>query len=142
MPTITKQLELPATPDEVWAKLTDFSSYSEWNTTHVGFPNGAPSSVTEGETFKEKVKIMGMPGEVDWRVAEVTEGSHLFLDGKGPMGTHMKMTYDLEAAGEGTRINLDSEFGGAALGPMAKALEKESEKSLTESLEKLKALLA
>ena len=141
MPTITKQVELPAPPEQVWAKLTDFSSYGEWNTTHVGFPDGAPSAPSEGATFKEKVRIMGMPGEVAWTVAEVTEGSHLFLDGKGPMGTHMKMTYDLEPAGEGTRFKVDSEFGGAALGPMAKALEKESSKSLDESLEKLRSLL-
>lgn len=141
MPNITKELELPAAPDQVWAKLTDFSSYAEWNTTHAGFPDGAPPAPTQGATFKEKVKIMGMPGEVNWTVAEVTEGERLFLDGKGPMGTHMKMTYDLQPAGEGTRILLDSEFGGAALGPMAKALEKESDKSLDESLEKLRALL-
>ena len=141
MPNITKQLELDAPPDQVWAKLTDFASYGEWNTTHAGFPDGPPGAPSEGATFKEKVKIMGMPGEVNWTVAEITDGQHLFLDGKGPMGTHMKMTYDIEPAGDGTRINLDSEFGGAALGPMAKALEKESNKSLDESLEKLKALL-
>ena len=141
MPTITKQLELDAPPEQVWATLTDFSRYPEWNTTHAGFPDGAPTAPAEGATFKEKVKIMGMPGEVNWTVAELTEGKCLFLDGKGPMGTHMKMTYVIESHSAGTRINLDSEFGGAALGPMAKTLEKESEKSLDESLEKLRALL-
>jgi carbon monoxide dehydrogenase subunit G len=142
MPNITKELELPAPPDQVWATLTDFSAYPEWNTTHVAFPDGTPGAPTQGATFREKLTIMGMPGEVSWTVAEVTEGRHLFLDGEGPMGTHMKMAYDLEPNGAGTLCKVDSEFGGAALGPMVKALETASSKSLDESLEKLRARFA
>jgi uncharacterized protein YndB with AHSA1/START domain len=136
MPTISKSVELPAPPESVWAKLTDFGAYGEWNVTHVGFPDGAPTALDTSTSFKEKVKIMGMPGEVQWTVKRVEEGSALELDGKGPMGTHMRYLYELAAENGGTRLAVDSEFGGAALGPMEGALTKESEKALDESLAK------
>jgi carbon monoxide dehydrogenase subunit G len=142
MPSVNKTVELSATPDAVWATITDFSKYGEWNTTHVAFPDGTPASLEAGETFKEKVKIMGMPGEVAWSVVESNAPSSLKLSGKGPMGTHMAYAYTLSPAGDGTQLDLESEFGGAALGAMAGALTKETDKALDESVEKLKGLVA
>jgi len=142
MPSVNKSVDLEATPDAVWAALTDFSQYGEWNVTHVAFPDGAPASLEPGATFKEKVRIMGMPGDVAWSVEEAIAPSTLTLAGKGPMGTHMKYAYTLSAAGEGTHLDVESEFGGAALGAMAGALTKETDKALDESVEKLKALIA
>jgi carbon monoxide dehydrogenase subunit G len=142
MPVINKSVDLPATPDVVWQKLTDFGNYGDWNVTHVGFPDGPPADVTEGASYKEQLKIMGMPGEVAWSVTAADAPSHLALDGAGPMGTFMKFDYKLEAADGGTRLSIDSEFGGAALGPMEAMLQTESEKALDQSVEKLKGLLA
>ena len=62
MATITKTAEVSAAPDEVWGKLTDTESFPDWQTTHVSYPEGPPE-LSEGSTFKEKVTIMGMPGE-------------------------------------------------------------------------------
>ncbi len=142
MPTITKTAELAAAPDRVWATLTDFAAYGDWNVVHVGFPDGAPEAVAEAATFKEKVKIMGMPGEVTWTVAAAEEPSKLELAGAGPMGTTMRTLYRLEPNGDGTLLTYESEFGGAALAAMAGPLTKESDKAASESIEKLTGLLA
>ncbi|WP_372788583.1 SRPBCC family protein [Paraconexibacter sp.] len=139
---MNKTIEFAASPDAVWQTITDFSKYGEWNVTHVAFPDGAPTDVTAGATFKEKVKIMGMPGDVAWQVDEADAPTSLRLSGKGPMGTHMKYVYTLSPNGDGTQLDLESEFGGAALGAMAGALTKETDKALGESVEKLKALVA
>jgi uncharacterized protein YndB with AHSA1/START domain len=143
MGTVTNTTELPASPEQVWAKLANPSSYKEWLTTHAGLAEGGDGPLSEGSTFKEKVKIMGMPGEVNWTVVEAVEPERLVLDGKGPMGTKMRTAYSLKSSdGDSTVIDYEAEFGGAALGPMAGPLEKESKKSADESLEKLKALLS
>lgn len=142
MPSISRSVDIEASPDAVWATITDFDRYGEWNVTHQSFPEAPPSPLATGSTFKEKVKIMGMPGEVAWAVTELDEGSRLALDGKGPMGTHLNYDYSLESVNGGTRVNAEAEFGGAALGPMAGQLEKQSAQALDESLEKLKGLLA
>ena len=141
MGTVTNSTELPAPPDQVWAKLADPSQYKDWLTTHAGLAEGGNGLLSQGDTFKEKVKIMGMPGEVSWTVTEADEPRRLVLDGKGPMGTSMHTAYQLTENGGSTKVDYEAEFGGAALGPMKGPLEKESKKSADESLEKLKALL-
>lgn len=142
MPTITKTAELPAAPDQVWAKLTDLNNYGEWNVVHVGFPDGAPTDLSPAATFKEKVKIMGMPGEVTWTVQAADEPEKLELAGAGPMGTKMRTTYALAPNGDGTTLTYESEFGGAALAAMEGPLTKESDKAATESLTRLTALVS
>jgi carbon monoxide dehydrogenase subunit G len=142
MATITKTVELPAPPATVWDKLTQLDAMAEWNTVHVGFGDGAPEALAPDATFKEKITIMGMPGEVDWKVAEYEDGSHIKLEGAGPMGTTMVQSFDLAAEGEGTRLDVSNEFGGAAIQAMSATLEKEGDKALTNSLERLAQLVA
>lgn len=142
MPSVNKTVQINASPEQVWATLTDFSKYGEWNVTHVAFPDGAPASLDAGATFKEKVKIMGMPGEVAWSVDEAAAPTTLKLSGTGPMGTHLEYAYTLSPSDSGTELALESEFGGAALGAMAGALTKEADKALEESATKLQALVA
>lgn len=142
MATVTNTTELPAGADAVWAKLANPSSYKDWLATHAGLPDD-PGTLTTGTTFKEKVKIMGMPGEVSWTVEEAVENERLVLDGKGPMGTKMRTAYRITGGdADSTTVEYEAAFEGAALGPMMGPLTKESEKAANESLDRLKALLA
>ena len=65
MPEVSRSAELPAPPERAWEIFSDISRYGEWNETHDGFPDGPPELAT-GTTFREKVTIMGMPGEATW----------------------------------------------------------------------------
>lgn len=141
MALIAETADLPAPPERVWEKVADLSAWPEWQSIHQGFPDGAPE-LAPGTTFKQKVKIMGMPGEVDWTVETVEPNTRLELQGKGPMGTTMRTAYALQAENGGTRVAYEAEFGGAALAAMAGPLEKESRKGAAESLEKLRALVS
>ena len=141
MATVTNTTELPASADQVWEKLANPSSYKDWLATHAGLPND-PGTLSTGSTFKEKVKIMGMPGEVDWTVEEAVENECLVMDGKGPMGTKMRTTFRITGNGDATTVAYEAAFEGAALTPMMRPLTKESEKAANESLERLKALLS
>jgi uncharacterized protein YndB with AHSA1/START domain len=141
MAVISESTELPAPPERVWTAVSDLSTWPQWQTVHQGFPDGEPE-LSEGTTFKQKVTIMGMPGEVNWTVASLEENKRLELQGKGPMGTTMRTLYELAAENGGTRVNYEAEFGGAALAAMAAPLEKASRQGAQESLEKLRAHLA
>ena len=140
MAVITKSTEIPAPPEEVWAVINDTGRSEEWQTIHAGFPDGSPGTLGPDSEFRQKVKIMGMPGEVKWKVTEHQEPSRLKLDGEGPMGTTLSTAFSIEGQDGSTNFTYETEFGGAALAPMAGALEKESEKAAQESMEKLKAL--
>ena len=142
MAVVSETAELPASPEQVWAKVGDLSTYPEWLTLHEGFPDGTPE-LTEGTTFKEKVKIMGMPGEVTWTVTACEPNKRLEMEGRGPMGTTTRAGWTLAAnGGDSTSLTYEGEFSGAALAPMASALEKESRKTAVESIEKLRQLLS
>ena len=141
MATIIKQAQVDAPADAVWAKLTDTSSYGDWLATHVGYPDGPPE-LAQGATFKEKVTVMGMPGEVDWTVTKLEPGSAVEMEGTGPMATTLRAAYRVEPNGEATTVTFESEFGGAALAAMAQPLESASNQALEKSLDQLKATLS
>lgn len=142
MATITKETELSASVDDVWAKLTDLEGYSDWLSIHTGYPEGAPVELTPGTTFKETVTVMGMPGEVTWTVKEIELGSSLEFEGVGPMGVQLRNAYRLEANGGGTKLVCESEFGGPALAAMEGPLSAASEQALNDSLKNLEAQLS
>ena len=140
MAVITKSTEISASPEDVWAVINDTSRAEEWQTIHAGYPDGSPGALSADTEFRQKVKIMGMPGEVKWKVTEHQEPSRLKLDGEGPMGTTLSTAFSIEGQDGSTSFTYETEFGGAALAPMAAALEKESDKQAEESMAKLKAL--
>ena len=141
MAVLENSIRIPAEQDKVWGAIADLDVYGQWMTLHVDFPEGTPAEMKEGESFKEKVKIMGMPGDVTWTVADYQQGSRIELSGEGPMGTKLSAVFELEGAGDETKVSYSSEFGGAALAALAATLEKEAGKAGQESLEKLRDLV-
>jgi carbon monoxide dehydrogenase subunit G len=141
MAVISESVEVSADQQTAWDKVADIDNMGDWNTVHVDFPNGGPGAPETGKTFKEKVTIMGMPGEVDWTIDEVDAPNTLSMKGAGPMGTTMAAKFVVEGNGAGTKITYDTEFGGAALAAMAGPLETASKKAADESLAKLKEQL-
>jgi len=141
MAVLESSIEIPAPPEKVWAAIADLNTYGQWMTLHVAFPDGVPDEVKEGVSYREKVKVMGMPGEVEWTVADYQDTSRIELQGDGPMGTKLRAVFGLEATGDGTKVSYESEFGGAALAPLQGTVEKEAQKAGEESLANLRAVV-
>ena len=141
MAEISMSAEVGASPDEVWAKLSDPSSTGEWLATHVDYPDGPPE-YAEGAEFKEKVTIMGMPGEVVWKIVELVPGSSLKMEGAGPMGVVLKASYAVEGDGDTSQVTFNTEFEGAALAAMAAPLENASKQALQKSIDQFKTLVS
>ena len=142
MPTVVQTLDIPATQEQVWEVATDWSRYGEWNATHTGFPEGPPPT-EPGATFKERITIMGMPGEASWTVTEMTAPNLTAWDGQGPMGITLATRLELAAAGEATIVSIQISFdGGPLAGPIGGTVARSAEKSALESLEKLRGLVA
>ena len=142
MPTGTQTLDIPAPADRVWEVATDLSRYGEWNVTHTGFPEGAPQA-EQGATFKEKITIMGMPGEASWTVTEHVAPNRSVWSGEGPMGITLGSKLEIAGSGETATVSIEVSFdGGPLAGPMGETLAKSAEKSAAESLEKLKGIVS
>lgn len=142
MAEVSAQLRIEAPAEKVWARLTDFSSYGDWNVTHVGFPQGTPAAPEPAATYQENMRLMGFPAEVTWTVEEYEPGRVLATRGKGPMGVHLGMRYALTPNGDATTVRVDGDFTGAAVSLMAGKLKDSATTALDESLRKLAALVA
>ncbi|MFF2721751.1 SRPBCC family protein [Streptomyces sp. NPDC058011] len=143
MAEVSAEARIEAPAEKVWAQLTDFSSYGEWNTTHTSFPKGGPATLETGATYEENMKLMGFPAEVTWTVDELEDSRLLTTRGKGPMGVNLAMRYSLAPSPDGaaTTVRIESEFAGAAVSLMGGKLKDSATAALQESLRKLGGLV-
>ncbi|ARP69139.1 polyketide cyclase [Streptomyces pluripotens] len=142
MAEVSAEARIQAPAERVWAQLTDWTSYREWNTTHTGFPQGGPENLAAGGTFRENMKLMGFPAEVDWTVEELEPARVLAIRGKGPMAVTVATRYTLTPDGDATTVRIDGEFTGAAVSLMAGKLKDSATAALHESLRRLSGLVA
>ncbi|MEU5770602.1 SRPBCC family protein [Streptomyces asoensis] len=142
MAEVSAEARIEAPAEKVWAQLTDWPTYGEWNATHTNFPKGGPETLEVGATFQENMKLMGFPAEVEWTVAELEPARMLTIRGKGPMAVSVATRYTLTPDGDGTTVRIDGEFTGAAVSLMAGRLKDSGTAALNESLRKLGALVA
>ncbi|MFJ4715158.1 SRPBCC family protein [Streptomyces sp. NPDC088785] len=142
MAEVSAEARIEAPAEKVWATLTDFSVYGEWNATHTSFPKGPPTHLEVGGRFEENMKLMGFPAEVTWTVEDLADARTLAIRGKGPMGVNVGTRYTLTADGAATAVRVDGEFTGAAVSLMAGKLKDSATAALNESLRKLAGLVA
>ncbi|NUW03991.1 SRPBCC family protein [Streptomyces sp. CAI 127] len=141
MAEVSAEARIEAPAEKVWDRLTDFSSYGEWNATHTSFPGGGPAELKLGAAYEENMKLMGFPAEVTWTVDALEEGRLLATRGKGPMGVNLAMRYALTPEGDATTVRIDGEFTGAAVSLMGGKLADSATAALQESLRKLGGLV-
>ncbi|MFJ9012399.1 SRPBCC family protein [Streptomyces canus] len=142
MAEISAEARIPAPAEKVWAQLTDWSAYGEWNATHTSFPNGGPTVLEPGGTFQENMKLMGFPAEVEWTIDQVEPARLFAIRGKGPMAVSVATRYTLTPDGDTTTVRIDGEFTGAAVSLMAGKLKDSGTAALNESLRKLAGLVS
>ncbi|AKJ14529.1 polyketide cyclase [Streptomyces incarnatus] len=142
MAEVSAEARIQAPAEKVWAQLTDWSSYGEWNATHTSFPKGGPENLAVGGTFQENMKLMGFPAEVDWTIEELEPARVFAIRGKGPMAVTVATRYTLTPDGGATAVRIDGEFTGAAVSLMAGKLKDSATAALNESLRKLAGLVA
>ncbi|WP_406836380.1 SRPBCC family protein [Streptomyces sp. AHU1] len=142
MAEVSAEARIEAPAEKIWARLTDWSAYGEWNATHTDFPRGGPEKLEAGGTFAENMKLMGFPAEVTWTIEELESGRVLAIRGKGPMSVNVSTRYTLTPDGDATSVRIDGEFTGAAVSLMAGKLKDSATAALDESLRKLAGLVA
>jgi len=143
MAKVSVSTQVSAAAEKVWQLAVDLPREAEWNSMHEGFTDDVPAVLAEGTTFKQRVKLMGMPAEIAWRVVEADPPGRLELKGNGPMGVTAINRWLIEPAeGGGSQVTLEMEFSGATLaGPMAMMVEKQARSATGASLAKFAALL-
>lgn len=135
---VTVSQDLPVAADKVWTTITTPSTWDSWLTIHDGWLEEPPAQVTEGAHLVEKVVMLGMANKLEWVVDSVDEGKKVTISGTGMAGVKSEFTFALEPSGAATTVTIDAQFQGSLIvGALGKAVEKDANKNLTESLDKL-----
>jgi carbon monoxide dehydrogenase subunit G len=142
---VERSIELPATPEEVYAVVMDAHRLVDWVTIHQELVDGPERELKKGDELTQKLKVGGQGFKVSWEVVKAEKPSDVEWAGRGPMGTNARVSYGLEDRG-GTTCFIyanEYEFPGGPLGKLgAKAFERTAAKEADKSLERLKGLFA
>lgn len=145
MTQVEKHVEIAAPPERVWQTVMDPRRFSEWVSIHRELHHADPGPPREGMKVEQTLCIRGARFKVKWTLAECDGGTRAVWEGSGPMGSHARTVYELDAQDGRTRFNYVNEFKapGGPLGAVASKVlvggvpQREADRSL----QTLKALL-
>jgi carbon monoxide dehydrogenase subunit G len=133
--------ELSASPEALWASVSDLANWDKWFTVHEKWLEEPPATLTEGTKLTAKIVILGMANKIEWTLESVDAPRSLVLAGTGMAGVKAKFTFNIEAAGSGSKFTVFGDFEGALIkGALGKAVEKDGVKQLDKTLDQLDAL--
>lgn len=142
MGQISASVQLPAAPATVWQEFSNPNNFEKWLTIHTKWKGEVPAEFAQGSQVSEVVTMLGMPNTITWTVDEYDAPHKLSISGTGMAGVQVRFDLIVAAADGGSTATIDAEFSGAMIvGALGKAVEKDGQKNLDESLAKFAALL-
>jgi hypothetical protein len=131
-PALTRQsVEVAASPEAIWAVLTDISRWPEWNSdvtsTSIDGPIGA------GTTFRWKAG----PGTITSTLQLVEPMKGLAWTGR-TMGIRAVHTYELAASGDTTTVTSEESWDGLMVRLMRRQMQKTLDAAIASTLAQLK----
>lgn len=144
MGKVTADIEIPAPPEKVWEAITTPATYEQWLTIHTKWKGEVPESFHEGSTADEVVTMLGMANTISWTVQEFDAPSKLTISGTGMAGVKSTFVLGVSPDGNGgAQATIGAEFDGQMVtGALGKAIEKDAQANLDQSLTKLSELVA
>ena len=145
MSKLEREIQIDASPEDVYDKLTDPNCLGEWVSVHDGIEAAPPGNVEQGDTLIQRMKVAGRRFRITWHVDEAQRPSRVVWTGKGPMGSRSRATYLISTnGGDGSTFNYVNEYhlpGGPVGKLAARAVIGASGGEADRSLAKLKQLV-
>jgi len=145
MSKLEREIQIDASAEAVYDKLTDPDCLGEWVTVHDELEEAPDGNVEVGDTLVQRMKVAGKKFRIKWHVDEAERPSRVVWTGKGPMGSKAKATYVIEAnGGDGCTFSYMNEYDlpGGPIGRLAgRAVIGASGSEADKSLERLKKLI-
>ncbi|KIU16178.1 type II toxin-antitoxin system Rv0910 family toxin [Mycolicibacterium llatzerense] len=134
---------LSASPEAIWAIVSDLSTWDKWFTVHEKWLSEVPPTITPGTALTAKIVMLGMANKIEWKIEKMDAPTTFALSGTGMAGVKALFEFTVTQSGEGSEFTVAGDFEGALVkGALAKAVEKDGAKQLDKTLEQLDALAA
>jgi carbon monoxide dehydrogenase subunit G len=144
MPESHVVTQLPTSPENAWAILSDMSRFEDWMTIHDKWNTEVPAQIAVGTKVTEQLTIMGMTNKIEWTVEEYNPPKSLKISGTGLAGAQISFTLSVAdgADAASSEVTIDAEFTGQMMvGAIGAAVEKNAAVELDKSLAKLAELV-
>jgi carbon monoxide dehydrogenase subunit G len=142
---VNESIEIAAPPSEVWSVIMDPYRLGDWVTAHRKVYDAPNGELEQGDSFKQKLRVVGPSFKVKWSIVEADEPKLAVWEGKGPGGSSADVRYELSETDDGgTRFDYcnDFELPGGPLSLPAKSIAgPPAIKQARATLQNLKELL-
>ncbi len=141
---VQEEIEIAATPPEVYDLIADIDRLDEWVSIHQWAESRTDGELKSGDELTQCLKLAGRSFKVRWKVVESDRPNRLVWEGKGPVRSKAKVVNELSPTEKGTRFSYTNEFElpGGAIGRMAGPMVRRvTSGELEKSLKSLRSLL-
>ncbi|GAC1321651.1 MAG: hypothetical protein NVSMB25_15650 [Thermoleophilaceae bacterium] len=144
MSELTREIEIDAPPERVYAKLTDPRCLAEWVTIQEALEDAPDGDLERGSRVVQRLKVAGQRFRVSWTVKEARRPTRVVWEGKGPLGSRARAVYEVTAREGGCTFSYLNEYnlpGGPAGALAGRAIKGVSTREADRSLKRLKKLV-
>jgi hypothetical protein len=140
MAAVDVQADVPMSPQDMWAHVSDLSELGQWLSMHEAWRSELPDELSEGAQLVGVARAKGFRNRVTWTVTAWEPPSRVALSGSGKGGANYTVTLSVSPTNQGSNLGVRLELGGRALfGPVgaaaARAVKGDVEKSLKKFVE-------
>lgn len=131
---------IAASPEAVFARLTDQTAWHTWLPGHGGWLDGMPPSVAVGITFSQRMGFFGIYDTVSVTVNENRAPMAFGVVAKGNLGASARLAFRLSPADHGsTVVNAEAEVFGNPVRPVAALAQRVLTKAVRSGLSDFQA---
>ena len=136
-------IDVAAAPEAVYGLVMDPDRLGDWVSIHDRLMEAPDGELDEGSTLAQCLRVAGQRFTVRWRVTEDDRPRRVVWEGRGPVWTHARVTYDFASQDGGTHFSYTNEYelpGGAAGRLTGRAVSRVAKREIERSLDRLKKL--
>jgi carbon monoxide dehydrogenase subunit G len=144
MSKLKRDIDIHATPEQVWDVLMDPRQLGEWVTIQDELEEAPRGDLVNGSTLVQRLRVAGQRFSLRWTVVQADKPKRAVWEGRGPMGTKATVVYELSQNGGGTHFHYTNEYalpGGVAGKLAGAAVMGASGREANKTLKRLKQLV-
>src|SRR5215210_2178181 len=88
----------------------DPARLGDWVTVHEELVHSPERLLKKGDELAQKLKVAGQAFKVSWKIVKAERPRDVEWEGRGPMGTRARVSYDLERRDAATCFNYINEY--------------------------------
>jgi uncharacterized protein YndB with AHSA1/START domain len=107
---VKQSIEIDAPIERVWDLVMDPERLGDWVSIHEDVSDVPEGDLREGSTFRQRMKLKGVPLKVSWEVVECDAPTRARWQGEAAAGAKARIVYDLRESDGGTIFDYENEF--------------------------------